>query len=59
MRWASYFTWSLILFVRTRTLNVPDGHRTYNKEKHEALAVASKEEVPELNADKTKYLVMS
>jgi hypothetical protein len=57
VRNASFFVWSLISV--NSTLNVIWWKRTYNKEKHEALAVASKQKGLEVNADKTKYLVMS
>ena len=57
VRRASFFFWSLI--SANSILKVIGRKRTYNKEKHEALAVASKEKGLEVNADKTKYLVMS
>jgi len=54
---ASFFVWSLIS-VNSK-LNVTGRRSTYNKEKHAALATASKQKDLEVNADKTKYLVMS
>ena len=56
-RRASFFVWSLISV--NSIPNVTGRKRTYNKEKHEALAIASKEKGLEVNADKTKYLIVS
>jgi len=57
VRRSSFFVWSLI--SAHSTLNVVGWKRAYNKAKHEDLAVTSKEKGREVNADKTKYLVMS
>ena len=56
MRRASFSVWSLISVHSI--LKVFGWKRAYNKAKHEDL-VASKEKGREVNADKTKYLVMS
>jgi thermostable 8-oxoguanine DNA glycosylase len=57
VRKTSFFVWSLISV--NNILNVIGRKLSYNKEKHEDLAVASKEKGLDVNADKTKYLVMS